>query len=216
MEKKEIIQRIILIGYAFCLFEWFLSYQTFIVAYTNNFEVLLKINQFNEALFEFILMPIFSIIAVIGLVYFTKLLIFGEEEEKTEYEKFLDQQIDKSFYSKKRYGAFFFLACFIGFFFADFVLRLINWQSVYIEGIQLHHIYLGFGGFIFFSIFVWKIERLTVNQNIIFIMFAGFCFGIGLHDVYLHIFFFPFNFTYEIDYQTILIQYFILKILIGF
>ena len=69
LDKPKLL---ILTGYLFGLFMLFLILVTIILAYLNDMELLITINEYNEAYIELIAVPIALIVSSIGLYYLIK------------------------------------------------------------------------------------------------------------------------------------------------
>jgi len=64
--------RVLIFGYGISLSMFVLLYLQFIVAFFNDYKVLVVINKFGEAYLEFILIPVFLVFSLIGFIMIIK------------------------------------------------------------------------------------------------------------------------------------------------
>ncbi len=207
LNKRRVIYSLVAFGYFFLLLEWFVLYYTFLIAWNNDYWVIIHINNFNEALFEFILFPIATGIGIVGFIYLFKIIFWSNFQKKeTLLDKYIDEEYEKLYVKERRvrrYSIFFSLGLFLGFFIAEVFIRVFNYGELIFNGVHIHHLYWGIGGFLLLLFIFYNAKGLTVNQNIFFALLCSFCLGVALHDIYLHIFFVPFEFYDSIDIRDV-------------
>jgi len=71
-KNKTLLESIIVLGYGAGVAAIGVLYYTFLMAYNNGMETVVKVNTIGEANIEYIMLPIFLIIGIIGWVALIK------------------------------------------------------------------------------------------------------------------------------------------------
>ncbi|MHA1299135.1 MAG: hypothetical protein ACTSO9_06870 [Candidatus Helarchaeota archaeon] len=190
MEKNEVMNFLLVLGYSLGIFAWLHMYITWLMAFLNGGHITININNFNEAMLEFVILPTATVLIFIPFVYNLKI---SQLKKKLQ---------DPAPNKQRLYWVYAAVGIIPGMCFTELILLFFKFPEFYLFNVHIHHLYVGIFLALVLSIIYFKSEKLPWKTSLrtkrILATFIGFALGIALHDFYFDFILGNFSFFQEI------------------